>query len=170
MIVFGLDSDLSSTITYSVHGGPFGISKCTTCSHGQLYLIGNSLDYERQSSYTLSIKAIDVGNPSHTVFGDIEIKVKNEFEKPVIFITNIARYVDENPTVGEVLQGSPIRCSDPDPFETLIWYIPETASVSSTDMNPCGPALSRRCEEWPRGYVKVAPTTHSRYVFYSSVS
>ena len=165
MIIFGLDVDLSSTITYSVHGGPFGISKCSTCSHGQLYLIGNSLDYERQSSYTLIIEAKDTGNPTHTVYGNIEIEVKNEFERPLVYITNIARYVDENPVVGDVVEGPPIRCNDPDPFETLIWYIPETVSVSSTSLNPCGPYLSRQCEKWPRGYVKLPSQIHSTDMF-----
>ena len=90
MIIFGLDVDLASTIAVPRAQSPFGISKCSTCSHGQLYLIGNSLNYERQSSYTLIIEAIDTGNPTHTVYSNIEIKVKNEFEGPLVYITNIA--------------------------------------------------------------------------------
>ena len=87
------------------------ISNCETCLHGQLYLIGNSLDYERQSSHSLIIKAVDVGNLVILVMGRSS-SIKTNL-KALIHITNNARYIHENPAVGDLIQGTPIRPQGP---------------------------------------------------------
>ena len=63
MIVW--DEDALSSRTYSVQGGPFGISTCETCENGQLFLVGDSLNYEEKSTYELIVKVTDNGDPVH---------------------------------------------------------------------------------------------------------
>ena len=165
MVILGFDADRTSSLVYSVSGGPFGISECETCVNGQLYLIGDSLDYETKSAYNLIIKVIDIGTPTYVVETSVKIQVQNEFEKPKIYGVNDQRYIYENSNIGDVVLGPAITCIDPDPFEDITWYVPNTGVVLSTDMNPCGMNLKRKCTDWPKKYltVKALPTTSNMF-------
>ena len=58
MTMIAWDEDALSSRTYSVQGGPFGISTCETCENGQLFfLVGDSLNYEEKSTYELIVNS-----------------------------------------------------------------------------------------------------------------
>ena len=165
MVILGFDADRTSSLVYSVSGGPFGISGCKTCVNGQLYLIGDFLDYETKSTYNLNIKTIDIGTPTHIVETSVKIQVQNEFENPKIYGANDQRYIYENSNLGDVVLGPAITCLDPDPFEDITWYVPNTGVVLSTNMNPCGINLKNKCSDWPKKYLTVPalPTTSNMF-------
>ena len=112
--------------------------------------------------YDLIVKVIDIGTPTHVVETHVVITVKNEFERPVISDVNNQRYIYENANIGDIIFGPPITCADPDPFEDITWYVPNSGSVFSTDMNPCGPTLQTKCTDWPKDYVRVPMVSLTR--------
>ena len=96
------------------------------------------------------------------------INVKNEYESPSLIDMISVRYIYENSIENAPLNGPPLHCFDPDPFETITWYIPLHGSVASTSLNPCGLTAARQCSQWPREYLKV-PTSSLSEDQYSSI-
>ena len=161
MAVLGWDEDASSTLSFAVSGGPFGISTCLTCAPGQLFLAGDFLDFETKNQYSLIVTATDYGDPIHQSSQVITVNVLDNGEAPELLGLSKARYLVENSNIGDPVQGAPLKCSDQDSNEILTWFIPSFGSVASTFLNPCGEGLPKLCNEWPKSFVRIPDSVNA---------
>ena len=108
--VTAIDPD-GGTLSYTL-AGKDASSFAINGSSGQIHVgRGASLDYEAESTYTVTVIAADPQSLTDTATVNIEIKNLNE--APEFGVSTLSRVIDENSAPGTNL-GSPVTAIDPD--------------------------------------------------------
>ena len=119
------DEDPVQTLEYSIVGGNLYDAFAIGASSGRLTVVNTSaLDYERQSTYVLTVRAVDDGTPALDTTATYTVSLVDVNDQPEWVESTVlpGKDVDENVPVGTLI-GDPVQATDADSGTALLYSI-----------------------------------------------